>query len=48
MEFGNPLTTDNVLTNFDFDSFLNENNEDDNGFDFGADFMEPPGEIGAQ
>ncbi|TPX08085.1 uncharacterized protein E0L32_010285 [Thyridium curvatum] len=46
MDFANPLTSDNVLNDFDFDSFLHDNAEDPT-FDFntGA-FMEGAGEIG--
>ncbi|KAK0644270.1 hypothetical protein B0T16DRAFT_194879 [Cercophora newfieldiana] len=41
MDFANPLTSDNVLTDFDFDSFLHDNNGgDESTFDFGAGFME--------
>lgn len=48
MDFANPLTTENVLTDFDFDSFLHDTNTgEDGGFDFGANFMEG-GEIGAE
>lgn len=50
MDFANPLTTGDVLNNFDFDAFLNEGNDnDDNTFDFSTDFsMEAPGEISTQ
>ena len=48
MDFANPMTSDNVLTDFDFDTFLHDNNgTDDGGFDFNASFMEG-GEIGAE
>ncbi|KAI1495921.1 hypothetical protein F5X99DRAFT_425360 [Biscogniauxia marginata] len=50
MDFANPLTTDNVLQDFDFDSFLHDNEGDATTFDFGtANFgMEAGGEIGAE
>ncbi|KAI0018640.1 hypothetical protein F4780DRAFT_506694 [Xylariomycetidae sp. FL0641] len=50
MDFANPLTTDNVLQDFDFDSFLHDNDGDPTGtFDFtAANFMEGAGEIGAE
>jgi hypothetical protein len=48
MDFANPLTSDNVLTDFDFDSFLHDNNTGEDGtFDFNTGFMEG-GEIGAE
>ena len=48
MDFANPLTSDNVLTDFDFDSFLHDGTGgEDGGFDFNAGFMEG-GEIGAE
>jgi len=48
MDFANPLTSDNVLTDFDFDSFLHDNNTGEEGtFDFSTGFMEG-GEIGAE
>jgi hypothetical protein len=41
------MTTDNVLNDFDFDSFLHDGSGDDPGaFDFGGPFMEG-NEIGA-
>jgi len=41
MDFANPLTSDNVLNDFDFDSFLHDNDGDNAGFDFNApSFME--------
>jgi len=50
MTFADPLTSDNVLNDFDFDSFLHSNNDgtEDGGFDFnsGAFGMET-NEIGA-
>ncbi|KAK7959574.1 uncharacterized protein PG986_004428 [Apiospora aurea] len=49
MEFANPLTSDNVLQDFDFDSFLHDNDGADGGFDFNpSTFMEGAGEIGAE
>jgi hypothetical protein len=46
--FADPLTTDNVLTDFDFDSFLHDNgNGEDAGFGFDTNFLEG-GEIGAE
>ncbi|KAI0596147.1 hypothetical protein F4775DRAFT_594579 [Biscogniauxia sp. FL1348] len=50
MDFANPLTTDNVLQDFDFDSFLHDNDTGDATFDFNtASFgMEGAGEIGAE
>jgi hypothetical protein len=48
MDFANPLTTSDVLNDFDFDSFLHDNNgEDTTTFDFNPGFMEG-GEIGAE
>jgi hypothetical protein len=48
LDFANPLTSDNVLTDFDFDSFLHDNNTGEDGaFDFNTGFMEG-GEIGAE
>ena len=48
MDFA-PLNSQDVLNDFDFDSFLHDNNNDNDGFDFGgASFgMGDPGEIGA-
>ncbi|KAK8116640.1 Som1 protein [Apiospora kogelbergensis] len=49
MEFANPLTSDNVLQDFDFDSFLHDGDGGDGGFDFNpSTFMEGAGEIGAE
>lgn len=51
MEFTNPMTSDNVLQDFDFDSFLHDGDADATGtFDFNtASFgMEAGGEIGAE
>jgi len=50
MEFANPLTTGDVLNDFDFDSFLHDTNDDAGQFDFAtASFgMEGAGEIGAE
>jgi len=48
MDFTNPMTTSDVLNDFDFDAFLHEDN-DGGGFDFNAGYgsMEGTGEIGA-
>lgn len=47
MDFANPLTSDNVLQDFDFDSFLHEDG-DPGAFDFNPAFsMDPGGEITA-
>ncbi|CAJ2502996.1 Uu.00g103900.m01.CDS01 [Anthostomella pinea] len=50
MDFANPLTTDNVLQDFDFDSFLHDGDGDPTAFDFtSTNFgMEGAGEIGAE
>jgi hypothetical protein len=49
MDFANPLTSGDVLNDFDFDSFLHDNDGDNTGFDFNASTfaMEGAGEIGA-
>jgi hypothetical protein len=49
MDFANPMVTDNVLQDFDFDSFLHDNEGDNGAFDFSGGFsaMEGAGEIGA-
>ena len=36
MDFANPLATDNVLNDFDFDSFLHDNEGDAGAFDFSS------------
>lgn len=42
LDFANPLATNDVLNDFDFDSFLHDNEGDTNGFDFAAaNFMDP-------
>lgn len=44
MDFANPLATNDVLNDFDFDSFLHDNDADAGGFDFStaaATFMDP-------
>ncbi len=47
MDFANPLTSDNVLQDFDFDSFLHEDG-DPSAFDFNpATFTMEGGEITA-
>ncbi len=48
MDFANPLTTGDVLNDFDFDSFLHDNDGDHTGFDLGPFAMEGAGEIGAE
>lgn len=41
MDFANPLTSGDVLNDFDFDSFLHDSNAGEDGtFDFSAGFME--------
>ncbi len=47
--FANPLESDNVLTDFDFDSFLHDGTGGEEGtFDFNSGFsMEPDTTIGA-
>lgn len=48
MDFANPLTSTDVLNDFDFDTFLHDNNED-TGFDFNPSFgMEGANEINAE
>ena len=49
MDFNNPLSSGDVLGDFDFDTFLHDGNgEDPPNFDFNpAPFMEPGNEIGA-
>lgn len=49
LDFANPLQTDNVLTDFDFDTFLQDGNgAEEGGFDFSSGFsMEPDATIGA-
>jgi hypothetical protein len=49
MDFANPLTGPDVLNDFDFDSFLHDNTNDDTGFDFGGGSFNigDSGEIGA-
>jgi hypothetical protein len=43
LDFANPLSTNDVLNDFDFDSFLHDNEGDAGGFDFtaAATFMDP-------
>lgn len=36
LDFANPLTSDNVLTDFDFDSFLHDGDQEAGTFDFSA------------
>ncbi|KAK7995340.1 hypothetical protein PG990_014113 [Apiospora arundinis] len=46
---GSRRSADNVLQDFDFDSFLHDNDGGDGGFDFNpSTFMEGAGEIGAE
>ena len=48
MDFANPLTSSDVLTDFDFDSFLHDSNAGEDGaFDFAGGFMEG-NEVGAE
>ncbi|KAI5860866.1 hypothetical protein GGS23DRAFT_214558 [Durotheca rogersii] len=48
MEFTNPMQTGDVLQDFDFDSFLHDNDADPSAFDFNTSFgIEGTGEIGA-
>lgn len=47
MDFANPLTSGDVLNDFDFDSFLHESNGEDGAFDFNAGAFMEGGEIGA-
>ena len=50
LDFANPLTSDNVLNDFDFDSFLHESTDDPGAFDFnsGGFGIGDAGEIGAE
>lgn len=45
LDFANPLATTDVLNDFDFDSFLHDNEGGDGGFDFSAagNFMDTEG-----
>ncbi|KAH8646751.1 hypothetical protein BX600DRAFT_155343 [Xylariales sp. PMI_506] len=45
LDFANPMASDNVLQDFDFDSFLHDNDGGDPTFDFNPNFMEGTGEI---
>ncbi|KAK6855680.1 hypothetical protein PG995_007831 [Apiospora arundinis] len=48
MEFANPLASDRVLEDFDFDSFLHDNDGGDGGYGYNpSTFMEGADEIGA-
>ena len=49
MDFANPISSSDVLNDFDFDAFLHEDG-DNTGFDFNAGYasMEGTGEIGAE
>lgn len=50
MGFADPMQSENVLQDFDFDSFLHDGDTDPGTFDFNASFggMEAGGEIGAE
>ncbi|KAK2611705.1 hypothetical protein N8I77_005030 [Diaporthe amygdali] len=41
IDFTTPPTTNDVLNDFDFDSFLRDNEGDSGGFDFTASFLDP-------
>lgn len=45
LDFANPLATSDVLNDFDFDSFLHDNDGGDGGFDFSStgNFMDTEG-----
>lgn len=45
LDFANPLSTTDVLNDFDFDSFLHDNEGGDGGFDFSStgNFMDTEG-----
>ncbi|KAG6353360.1 hypothetical protein INS49_007440 [Diaporthe citri] len=48
LDYVNPLATNDVLNDFDFDSFLHDNEGDAGGFDFSsaaANFMDPDSEV---
>lgn len=46
IDFANPMSSDNVLQDFDFDSFLHDGDNGDNTFDFNPTFdMQGTGEI---
>lgn len=48
LDFANPMQTENVLNDFDFDSFLQDGNPEADHFDFGSGFtMEGDTGIGA-
>jgi hypothetical protein len=38
MDFANPLTSGDVLNDFDFDSFLHDGDDANGGFDFNTGF----------
>ncbi|KAK3942936.1 transcriptional regulator of filamentous growth FLO8 [Diplogelasinospora grovesii] len=49
MGFANPLTSNDVLDGFDFDSFLHDSNgPEDNQFDFNSNFAMEGGELAAE
>lgn len=47
LTFADPLATNDVLNDFDFDSFLHDGDNDNGGFDFGGGAFMEGGEIGA-
>lgn len=47
MDMGNPLQTGDMLNDFDFDSFLNDNDTENQPFDFNGAFS-VEGEIGTE
>lgn len=47
LTFADPLATNDVLNDFDFDSFLHDGDNDNGGFDFGGGAFMDSGEIGA-
>jgi hypothetical protein len=48
LDFAHPMNSSDVLDGFDFDSFLQDNTNDDNAFTFDQPpFVEGAGEIGA-
>ncbi|KAK3954440.1 hypothetical protein QBC32DRAFT_207803 [Pseudoneurospora amorphoporcata] len=47
VEFANPLTSNDVLNDFDFDSFLHDNDNSGEPFDFNAGVFLDGGEIGS-
>ena len=47
VEFANPLTSSDVLNDFDFDSFLHDNDNGGEAFDFNAGVFLDGGEMGS-